>query len=103
MYKEIPGYDPSDFEEYDDLDQIRIRLKELEPSSDNPHELAHLNREAARIIEDIDPENVGIYLDRLSHTFYKDIKTAATWHINSERIDAFKLGVQHTLLDIASI
>ncbi len=100
MYNEIPGYDPADFDEYDDLDQIRTRLGELDPSTDSAYELAHLNREAARIIEESESKHWEIALDRLSHTFYKDIKTAATWHINDERVGAFREGIKHTLLDI---
>jgi hypothetical protein len=103
MYEEIPSYDPSDFEESDDLDQIRRRLKKLIPSEDSPLELAHLNREAARLIEDMESDSGQIALSQLYHTFEKDIKTAVEWHVNSERIGAFKLGVEHTLLDIAAL
>lgn len=102
----IPGYDPNDFVNYDSISEIRKRLNSLDPLTDSVFELAHLNREAARLVRKpglVNHPKKRIILDRLFHTCNKDIKIAATYSGNAERINSFKEGVKHTLLNIMTL
>lgn len=103
----IIEYNPDSFQQFNAIKEIQTELKQLDPKKNSNHDfmyLFHLNREASRIVTEINHPHHENISQALFHTANKDIWSVMIF--SYERVDRtkeFESAINYMKMDIGHL